>query len=237
MATIENIPVELPPGETARRLRFRPGQAGFPSIEDFLAFARPLIGLKAVHDVAYLGPKGEGTVEVEGPGGARVVFESRILRRNLDKPQKVFPYIMTVGPDLERAATSSGDLLRQYYLEELANAVLEDGVSRLSKSLRDRWELPGLSNMNPGSLEDWPLAEQSKLFGLFEETDRTIGVRLTESYLMLPRKSLSGILFPSEEDFHACRLCPRAKCPSRRAPYEESLAAEFAPGRPALSKK
>jgi hypothetical protein len=140
---------------------------------------------------------------------------------------------MTVGPDLERAAVSSGELLKQYYLEELANIVLEDGLSRLSKSLQDRWRLPGLSNMNPGSLEDWPLTEQPKLFALFEETDRTIGVRLTESHLMIPRKSLSGILFPSEEDFQACRLCPRAKCPSRRAPYDEAAGAEFASGSPA----
>jgi hypothetical protein len=233
MASVVKIPVEFSPEETARRLRFSPGRAGFASVEDFVDFARPLIDFKAVYDVAYLGSKEEETTEVEVPGVARVVFKSRVLRRNLDRAQKAFPYIMTLGPELERVAVSSGDLLRQYYLEELANIVLDDGVSWLSKSLEDRWGMPNLSNMNPGSLEDWPLEEQPKLFSLFGETDHVIGVRLTENHLMLPRKSLSGILFPSEEDFHACRLCAREKCPSRRAPYEESAAAEFASGSPA----
>jgi hypothetical protein len=84
--------------------------------------------------------------------------------------------------------------------------------------------------MSPCSLEDWPITEQAKLFSLFGDTEKAIGVRLTERMLMLPRKSISGILFPSEEEFKACRLCPREKCPSRRAVYDEGLAAEFKKG-------
>jgi hypothetical protein len=44
-------------------------------------------------------------------------------------------------------------------------------------------------------------------------------VRLTESMLMIPRKSVSGIFFPSEEGFVACQLCERENCPSRKAPF------------------
>ena len=227
MATIENLPVELPPAETARRLRFNPGRAGFSCIEDLVDFALPLIDLKVVHDVAYLGSKGEGSIEVDAPGAARVVFESRILRRNLDQAQKIFPYIMTVGPDLERAAGSSGDLLRQYYLEELANIVLEDGLSRLSKRLQERWRLPGLSNMNPGSLEDWPIEEQGPLFSLLSGVESAIEVRLTDSFLMLPRKSISGIYFPSAVTFRSCQLCPREHCDSRKARYDATKAKAY----------
>jgi hypothetical protein len=81
--------------------------------------------------------------------------------------------------------------------------------------------------MSPGSLEDWPITEQPKLFSLFGNTERVIGVRLTDSLLMVPRKSISGILFPSEENFISCRLCPREVCPSRKAPYDESHAAKY----------
>jgi hypothetical protein len=75
--------------------------------------------------------------------------------------------------------------------------------------------------MSPGSLEDWPITEQPKLFSLFGDTEKSIGVKLTASLLMIPRKSISGILFPSEEGFVSCRLCPRENCPSRKAEFDE----------------
>jgi predicted transcriptional regulator len=48
-------------------------------------------------------------------------------------------------------------------------------------------------------------------------------VRLTESFLMLPTKTVSGIFFPTEATFESCQLCPREECPNRRAPYEQAL--------------
>jgi len=40
---------------------------------------------------------------------------------------------------------------------------------------------------------------------------------------MVPVKSVSGILFPTEESFASCQLCPREVCPGRRAPYDPDL--------------
>ncbi len=40
---------------------------------------------------------------------------------------------------------------------------------------------------------------------------------------MVPTKSVSGILFPAEESFASCQLCPRENCPNRRAPYDPEL--------------
>jgi hypothetical protein len=192
------------------------------NLKELIQLARPLIALRAVCDTAYVGENDAVSVEVAG-----VTFGSRVLRHNLDGVQKVFPYIMTIGPALEKAASSIGDLLKQYYLEEIANLALEEGAAWLAEKLRARWGLAGLSNMSPGSLEDWPITEQAKLFSLFGDTEKVIGVRLTDRFLMLPRKSISGILFPSEEGFAACQLCPRERCPSRRARYDEALAAEY----------
>jgi hypothetical protein len=221
MEIIENIPLNLVPEDVVRRLRFNPARAGFSSLDDLVELARSLAGLRAVYDISYVGEKDSDAVEVAG-----VVFRSRILRHNLERAQKVFPYIMTVGPKLEKTAASFGDLLKQYYLEEMANLILEEGVSWLADKLGTRWGFTGLSNMSPGSLEDWPITEQTKLFSLFGDTEKVVGVRLTDSLLMVPRKSISGILFPSEEGFISCRLCPREVCPSRKAPYDKNLDAE-----------
>jgi len=210
------IPVILDPREIAVRLRFDPVRAGFESLDELIALAQGLIRPRAVYKVAYTGAKGERTVEVAG-----VMFESSILRKNLEAANKVFPYIITVGPELERAASAQGDLLKQYYLEELANIALESAAGRLGGQLETRYGVSGLANMSPGSLEDWPITEQTKLFSIFGDPERSIGVRLTDSMLMLPRKSISGILFPSEEGFVACQLCERERCPGRKAPFSK----------------
>ncbi|MBN2408118.1 MAG: hypothetical protein JXE07_00150 [Candidatus Aminicenantes bacterium] len=213
--------MSLEAGEIARRLRLRAGRPGSAQLQDVIELAESKIHLRAVYEISYVGTKNAESVEVGG-----VVLRSRVLRRNLGRAQKVFPYIMTIGPELEKTAASIGDLLKQYYLEEIANIVLERGVAWLSGWLGERWGFPGLSNLSPGSLEDWPLTEQRPLFSLFGGKEKVIGLALTDRFLILPRKSVSGILFPSEEGFTACRLCPRETCPSRSAPYDESLAAE-----------
>ena len=214
MEIVDRIPVTLDPVEIAARLRFDPARAGFASVDELVTLAQSLIRPRAVFDVAYVGEKGEGTVEVSG-----VTFESPILRKNLEGANKVFPYIITAGPELERTAAAQGDLLKQYYLEEMANHALESAAGWLAAKIEARFALGPLSNMSPGSLEDWPITEQVKLFAIFGDTERLIGVRLTESLLMVPRKSISGILFPSEEGFVACQLCERERCPGRKAPF------------------
>jgi hypothetical protein len=214
METTGQIPVVLDLKEIAARLRFDPARAGFGSLEELVALAQGLVRPRGVCEVGYIGAKRERSVEVAG-----VTFESSILRRNLEDANKVFPYVITVGPELEREAGEQTDLLRQYYLEEIANIALEQAASNLASRLEARHGLGPLSNMSPGSLEDWPLSEQPKLFSIFGDTERLIGVRLTDSLLMVPRKSISGILFPSEEGFVACQLCDRVTCQGRKAPF------------------
>ena len=110
------IPLMLNSAEISGRLRFDPTRAGFDNLDELIALAQGFIKPRAVYDVAYIGAKGEGTVEVAG-----VTLQSAVLSANLDGVNKVFPYIITVGPELERAAAAQGDLLKQYYLEEMAN--------------------------------------------------------------------------------------------------------------------
>ena len=222
MEIMDKIPVTLDPAVVAKRLRHNPARAGAINLNELLALAGSLIHPRAVYEVSYTGAKTEETVEVAG-----VTFRSRILRRNLDQAQKVFPFIMTAGPALETAASSAGDLLKQYYLEEMANIALENGAAWLAERLKTRFGFPELASMDPGSLEDWPITEQPKLFSIFGDTERLIGVHLTDSMLMIPRKSISGIFFPSEEGFSSCQLCERAACPARRTPYDPAIAARL----------
>jgi hypothetical protein len=215
MERFDYFPVALNPSEIAVRLRFHPGRAGFDSLDDLFKVAQGLIHPHGVYDVAFAGAKAGGTIEVGG-----VTFVSPLLAKNLKGANKAFPYIITVGPELEQAAAAQRDLLKQYYLEEIANLALEQAAAWLAAHLEARYGVTGLSNLSPGSLVDWPITEQPKLFSIFGDTERLIGVRLTDSMLMVPRKSISGILFPSEEGFVACQLCDREHCQGRKAPFK-----------------
>ena len=81
--------------------------------------------------------------------------------------------------------------------------------------------------MSPGSLADWPIEEQRPLFNILGDVDAAIGVKLSESLLMIPNKSLSGMYFPTEVRFFNCQLCPREQCPGRKAKYSEKMAKEY----------
>jgi hypothetical protein len=65
----------------------------------------------------------------------------------------------------------------------------------------------------------WPIEQQRSLFALFGDVEALIGVALTESYLMLPTKSVSGVYFETDQSFISCQLCTREACPGRRAKY------------------
>lgn len=213
-AAIDPFPVTLDAGEIAARLRRGSAGAGFADLGGLVTLAQGLIRPHGAYDASFVGARGERKIDVGG-----VTFVSSVLRKNLENVNKVFPYIITVGPELERAAQAQGDLLKQYYLEEIANIALEQAAAWLARHLESRYGVTGLASLSPGSLEDWPITEQPKLFSIFGDTERLIGVRLTDSMLMIPRKSISGIFFPSEEGFVACQLCEREKCPGRKAPY------------------
>lgn len=222
MDTIERIPVLLDRAEVTARLRFESAKAAIDDLDRLVALAQSLINPRCAYAPAFVGARGEGDVEISG-----VVFRSPLLRKILEASNKVFPYIVTVGHELERAAAAQGDLLRQYYLEEMANLALEKAVAELTARLEERYRLGPLSSLSPGSLEDWPITEQTKLFSILGDTERLAGVRLTESMLMVPRKSVSGILFPSEEGFVACQLCDREQCPGRKAPRQQQCPDAF----------
>lgn len=215
---IENILISFDPNELARRLRLDKHENAVRLVEELLETARPLIAPKALYQIADIDKKAQEAVEIGG-----LSFRSRVLRKNLDQAERVFPFVLTIGGRLEEKAGSSGDLLRQYYLETIADLALRSAASYFENYLKKHYGFSKISSMSPGSLPDWPVTEQKPLFALLGDAEAAIGVRLTESMLMVPRKSVSGIYFPTEVSFFSCQLCERNLCPGRKAAFDESL--------------
>jgi hypothetical protein len=218
MEKLEQISLSLDIGKVKDKL-----QGGdWVQIQTLLEVAKPLISAKAVYKVCYIEEKLEHTVIID-----KIRLSSRILRKNLEKVGRLFPYVITIGTRLEQKADASTDLLEKYYLDKIGNIALSEARNHLEEHLCSRFALDGLSYMSPGSLEDWPIEEQRPLFSILKGAEVSIGVNLTESLLMIPKKSVSGIYFPTEVTFHSCQLCPRQNCEGRKARYNEDLAKEY----------
>lgn len=152
---------------------------------------------------------------------ADITIVSPLMRKNFDPINRVFPYVATCGTELETWSLGyKGDLLFEYWADEIKKICLVRMSSALRAHIKEAYGLgKNYSSMNPGSIKQWPISGQRELFAILgEETVRqAIGVTLTDSMLMLPSKSVSGIGFSSETNFESCRLCPILKCPNRRA--------------------
>jgi hypothetical protein len=218
MEKLEQISPGLDIGEVKNALRATDGV----QIQALLEVAKPLISAQAIYRACYIEEKLEDAVIIDG-----IRFGSRILRKNLEKVGRVFPYVVTIGAGLEQKADASKDLLEKYYLDQIGNIALSKARKHLEDCLRSKFALDGLSYMSPGSLADWPIEEQQPLFSILKGVEASVGVRLTESLLMIPRKSVSGIYFPTEVTFYSCQLCPRQHCEGRKARFDENLAKEY----------
>jgi len=221
MEILEHIPFNLDLEVLQKKLNVTRTQ-DLEQFQTLFEDAKSLIHAKAIYRVCYIQEKLEDSVSVDG-----IRFNSLVLRKNLDPVQRVFPYVLTIGSDLEKKAHLCDDLLAQYYLDVIGNHALVKSLKYIKDHLQAKFALEGISFMSPGSLEDWPIEEQRPLFSLLKTVEASIGVRLNDSLLMIPRKSVSGIYFPTETTFVSCQLCPRENCEGRRARYSEDLAREY----------
>jgi hypothetical protein len=160
-----------------------------------------------------------------GPQVGRARFASKVLRANLDDVERVFPYVATCGPELDSIPVADDDLFAQFCRDSVKEMALHAAISHLVAHVKDFYALDKLVSMNPGSgdINVWPIEQQKNLFAFFGDVQESIGVVLTESCLMVPNKSVSGLLYPSEHGFQSCQLCHRRKCPNRRVPFDPHL--------------
>ena len=187
-------------------------------VEGLIREAEAVAHPRAIYRMAFIESRGDRHVVAEG-----LRFESRVLTVNLDNLHRFFAFVVTSGRELDVWANTKTDPLERFCADAINQAVVLSARLFLDRHLQQRYGLAKTARMNPGSLPDWPLEQQRVLFELLGDTRKTIGVELTESLVMVPIKSVSGIVFTNEEEFSSCRLCPREGCPGRRVPHDPEL--------------
>ena len=219
---INDISYELSQKIVADRLQL---QENFRSSSDFknaYIEALKLIHPRAIYGLGTVKEKNEKIVIIENQN-----FSSRVLCKNLESVEIVFPFLITLGRELENNTKKVSRVTQQFYMDFIGDIILQQSIAYLEQHLKKKFSHKYVSSMSPGSLKDWPIDQQVPLFSLFGHIADDFGVSLTSSLLMSPRKSISGIAFPTTAPFISCQLCLRNRCPGRRAKYNVNKCKEY----------
>lgn len=164
-----------------------------------------------------------GVCPVTGSGQVGGIHTgSDLVADKLRGKSRVFPYIVTCGPKLENWSRQyQSDFLLSFWADEIKKRFLTDMSKSFHAHLKNHYHTAGhLAALNPGSLPGWPISGQEALFEMLGGrtfVEEAIGVTYSDSYLMHPTKTISGIAFESDVFYENCQYCPLANCPNRRA--------------------
>ncbi len=221
MKVIENIPIKLDAHELVKGLRIRRNvDYIWDKLDSLIETIAPVMIPKALYSVSFV-DKIEGDRVTIGD----TVFTSKVVRMNLEQVGRVFPYIVTAGVELDAVELSKGQ--SAMLLDQVKTVVVSKAYQYLRTHLAEKYGIKKLSSVGPGRLDEWPITQQRELFSLFGDNVDRIGVHLTKTCLMVPVKTVSGLLFPSEAGFESCELCSREKCMDRRTAFDSKLVEIF----------
>ena len=146
----------------------------------------------------------------------------QIILRQLHGSEAYALFICTSGTEFEdyqQRLKDEGDMVRLFIANALGSVIAERCADVMEMSLQESIDKLGWHHTNrfsPGYC-GWHVSQQQILFPLFK--GETCGVRLTDSSLMLPIKSVSGIIGLGKDvrrlDY-TCGLCQFEKCYKRK---------------------
>jgi len=152
-----------------------------------------------------------------------LVFDTgTIIHKMLRGAKSYALFMVTAGPEPEnkaRTLLNEGSYLEGYIVDLVASAIVDlaaDQVQERVRKLAEQTDLRITNRYSPGYC-GWKVEEQQKLFSLFPEG--CCGISLSDSSLMNPVKSLSGIIGLGKEvkyRDYTCEICPMLNCQFRK---------------------
>lgn len=146
----------------------------------------------------------------------------KIIERQLKGAEAYAFFICTAGVEYEafqERLKKEGDMVRVFIADALGSVIAEKAADQMELSLQENIDKLGWHHTNrfsPGYC-GWHVSQQQLLFPLFK--GETCGVKLTESSLMVPIKSVSGIIGLGPNVRHldyTCGLCDFKQCYKRK---------------------
>ncbi|MEJ2728772.1 MAG: hypothetical protein P8185_09715 [Deltaproteobacteria bacterium] len=140
MEILENLTLHIDPQAVRKSLRLdRQGDA--QSAQRLIDKAKRLIEPKAAFKLCYIDEKLQDAVIVNG-----LRLKSKVLRKNLDAVERIFPYVVSLGAALEQATGKMSDLLEAYYLDAIGNIALTAVRKQLQDHLCNKFALKKMAS-------------------------------------------------------------------------------------------
>jgi hypothetical protein len=211
-----DIPLQLDSEKIKNQIKMEAYPELEPQVDELIDAAYEVAAPKALCSRSTVEKINADKVYISG-----LCFTSAVPAEYLKIGDTVFPYVATCGRELDSIDLSGYDMLSDWWLNIIKTDILHSALEFLQNKVLEYYGDTNLSSINPGSadVDVWPIEQQKILFSLLGDTQSKIGVELTESCLMIPSKSLSGIFFSSEKLYSNCQSCTREHCPSRKAEY------------------
>jgi len=152
-----------------------------------------------------------------------VTFQSEVIARLLEQCEKVAVFLVTISGHLEETVNqlaADGLVLQAAVLDTIGSGVIETVTDFVQERISEDARTQGLCisrRFSPGYC-DWDISEQKMVFRAMNGD--YAGIRLTEQCLMLPQKSISGIIgigpCNKVENYNPCKTCDKQDCVGRR---------------------
>ena len=216
---IDNIPITTGFEQALEKLKIE-DEDDIALIGKHFRTAKEIARPKVLYREAYVEEISGDSVCING-----ITFKSEVLAANLKNVHRVFAYVSTCGTELDDWSANEKDYVVSLWLDMIKEMFLHEANSFFKEYIKTSYKIENLSAINPGSgdKENWHISQQAQLFALVGSVKEEIGVKLTDSFLMLPIKSTSGLLYPSETEYVNCALCRREKCTGRRVEFDSEL--------------
>ena len=156
-----------------------------------------------------------------------VIVKGKSIGNHLKNCDKVICMAVTVGENIENEVTKkfqNGEYISSILLDAAATAAVEQAADAMEKAIEQNPLTRGYDmrwRFSPG-YGDWSLEQQIELFRL--SNAETIGIKLSSSLMMIPRKSVTAIIglinnktkkFKIEKKNH-CENCSIINCSNRQ---------------------
>jgi hypothetical protein len=226
MPVIRDIPLSLKTREVLRRQGLGGGAKVRPEIKDLilevLASVKKARLLEPAVAYEYYAVSGMNGSQISLEGGKAI--NGPLLPATFPEAKELAVLIGTIGHRLEKQATDytkSGQVLRGALLDGIGSTAVDILVPEALKIIAGEVLSRGYeisSPVNPG-MPGFPMTEQWNLLGLVKADE--IGVSLTPSGILVPRKSVSMVIGigPKMTRWTQAEVC--ARCSLREScPYK-----------------
>lgn len=216
---------EIDKSETKRYAGLKKSEFKEEIINEACELARLIINPTGIWNMYDYDNKAQ-TIETE----PKFSLQGSSIEKHLKECEKVILLAATLGIEVEEKITSlfeEGKYGLSIILDAAATAAIEQSADLMEKAIGDQVNRMGYKmkwRFSPG-YGDWPIQQQPEM--IKHSHGDAIGIHLTESMMLEPRKSITAVIGlyklkdncqnnNNAEMTHNCESCNRLDCSARR---------------------